>query len=132
MRPGKTPEHPQRTASTYLIGVRAVKAGPFDTKTPEIAGFPGFLAFIKLRSALAELRSAAGSLEAVLVPLVAGNSCIYLVFGILHPRFPHSLTTGRCLFSLLLFQVFCLVRRSNRLSEAVCSLRSGNRETLFR
>lgn len=47
---------------------------------------------------LAELRSATCGLETVLVHLVAGNPCIYLVFGILHPQFPHSLTTDEILF----------------------------------
>ncbi|MBQ3481112.1 MAG: hypothetical protein IJH48_02075, partial [Oscillospiraceae bacterium] len=43
-------------------------------------------------SALAELRSASRGFEAVLDYPVAGNLCIYLVFLVLHLRFPHLLT----------------------------------------
>ena len=46
----------------------------------------------RIGSALAELGSAAGGLEAVLDCLVAGNLCIYLVFLVRHLRFPHLLT----------------------------------------
>ena len=36
--------------------------------------------------------------EAVLSRLVARNPCIYLVFELRHPQFPHSLTTDEILF----------------------------------
>ncbi|MBQ2220360.1 MAG: hypothetical protein II419_01680, partial [Acidaminococcaceae bacterium] len=52
----------------------------------------------KAGSALGELRRAAGGLEAVLSRLVARNPCIYLVFELRHPQFPHSLTTDEILF----------------------------------
>jgi hypothetical protein len=53
---------------------------------------------IDLLLALAELRSAACGFETVLSRLVARNPCIYLVFELRHPQFPHSLTTDEILF----------------------------------
>lgn len=64
----------------------------------------GVLYACAIRSALGELRRAAGGLEAVLARLFARNPCIYLVFAAQHLQFPHSLTTDKILFLLIFFE----------------------------
>ena len=59
--------------------------------------FQGLLMFFDSRSALRELRSAAGGLETVLAGLFARSPCIYLVLESRHPQFPQSLTNEEIL-----------------------------------
>jgi hypothetical protein len=71
-----------------------VASNPTKEENPGTFEIPGFLAILALR----ELSGRAGGLEAVLSRLVARNPCIYLVFELRHPQFPHSLTTDEILF----------------------------------
>ena len=92
--PSLTIKNPSKSAICHEI--RSKISG--HEKTSETIIFRGFLHVRWSRLTLAELGSSSCLLEAVLVHLVAGNPCIYLAFGILHPQFPHSLTTDEILF----------------------------------
>ena len=84
-------------------------------KNPETLIFRGFLHVRWSRSALAELRCTTCRFEAVLARLFARNPCIYLAFELRHSQFPHSLTTDRILFLLVILD------DSQLSSESVCS-----------
>ena len=66
MLPGVVPE--LSPIKTFWLG--QVKSEQDKRKTPENRMVPGFLGILKSRSALAELRSAAGGLETVLFALL--------------------------------------------------------------